>query len=63
VEGGTKVTLMQTGWKQGKEWDEAYEYLAGGNAQLLGNCCTDSKTARWTGPASRNRSKENRDGV
>jgi uncharacterized protein YndB with AHSA1/START domain len=32
----TRVTLKQTGWKQGKEWDEAYEYLAGGNAQLLG---------------------------
>jgi uncharacterized protein YndB with AHSA1/START domain/uncharacterized protein YciI len=35
VESGTKVTLVQTGWKQGKEWDDAYEYLAGGNAQLL----------------------------
>jgi len=32
---GTKVTLLQTGWKKGKEWDDAYEYLAGGNAQLL----------------------------
>ena len=32
---GTKVTLLQTGWKQGKEWDAAYDYLAGGNAQLL----------------------------
>ncbi len=32
----TRVTLTQTGWKQGKQWDEAYEYLAGGNAQLLG---------------------------
>jgi hypothetical protein len=31
----TKVTLVQTGWKQGREWDEAYEYLAGGNATLL----------------------------
>ena len=27
---GTKVTLTQTGWQQGKEWDEAYEYLAMG---------------------------------
>lgn len=36
VEGKTRVTLTQTGWKQGKEWDDAYEYLAGGNAQLLG---------------------------
>ena len=32
----TRVTLTQTGWQQGKEWDDAYEYLAGGNAQLLG---------------------------
>ena len=32
----TKVTLLQTGWKTGKEWDDAYEYLAKGNAQLLG---------------------------
>jgi uncharacterized protein YndB with AHSA1/START domain len=31
----TKVTLRQTGWKKGKEWDDAYEYLATGNAQLL----------------------------
>ena len=31
----TKVTLVQRGWKSGKEWDDAYEYLAGGNAQLF----------------------------
>ena len=31
----TRVTLMQSGWKQGKEWDDAYDYLAKGNAQLL----------------------------
>ena len=31
----THVRLVQTGWKDGKEWDDAYEYLAGGNAQLL----------------------------
>ena len=31
----TRVTLMQTGWKDGAEWDAAYEYLARGNAQLL----------------------------
>jgi len=31
----TRVTLTQTGWKQGKEWDDAYDYLAVGNAQLL----------------------------
>ena len=36
TEAGTKVTLLQTGWKQGKEWDDAYDYLANGNAQLLG---------------------------
>jgi uncharacterized protein YndB with AHSA1/START domain len=35
VENGTRVTLTQTGWKQGKEWDDAYDYLAKGNAQLL----------------------------
>ena len=31
----TKVTLTQTGWKEGREWDDAYEYLAQGNAQLM----------------------------
>ena len=31
----TRVKLRQTGWKQGEEWDKAYEYLADGNAQLL----------------------------
>jgi uncharacterized protein YndB with AHSA1/START domain len=31
----TRVTLVQTGWKDGAEWDEAYEYLARGNAILL----------------------------
>ena len=31
----TRVTLMQTGWKAGEEWDAAYEYLASGNAELL----------------------------
>jgi len=31
----TAVTLVQTGWKTGAEWDAAYEYLAGGNAALL----------------------------
>lgn len=31
----TLVTLTQTGWKEGEEWDNAYEYLAAGNAQLL----------------------------
>jgi uncharacterized protein YndB with AHSA1/START domain len=31
----TLIRLVQTGWKSGKEWDDAYEYLAAGNAQLL----------------------------
>jgi uncharacterized protein YndB with AHSA1/START domain len=31
----TVVRLTQTGWKSGEEWDNAYEYLAAGNAQLL----------------------------
>ena len=31
----TRVTLVQTGWKAGAEWDAAYDYLAQGNAQLL----------------------------
>jgi uncharacterized protein YndB with AHSA1/START domain len=32
----TLVRLTQTGWKSGAEWDAAYEYLAVGNAQMLG---------------------------
>jgi uncharacterized protein YndB with AHSA1/START domain len=31
----TRVTLLQTGWQSGEEWDAAYAYLAKGNAQLL----------------------------
>lgn len=31
----TRVTLKQTGWKEGEEWDKAYDYLASGNKQLL----------------------------
>jgi uncharacterized protein YndB with AHSA1/START domain len=31
----TLVRLTQTGWKPGEEWDNAYDYLARGNAQLL----------------------------
>ena len=31
----TELMLRQTGWKEGEEWDKAYEYLATGNAQLL----------------------------
>jgi uncharacterized protein YndB with AHSA1/START domain len=33
--GATLVRLTQTGWKDGDEWDRAYEYLAAGNGQLL----------------------------
>jgi uncharacterized protein YndB with AHSA1/START domain len=33
---GTVVRMTQTGWQSGAEWDRAYEYLAGGNGQLLG---------------------------
>jgi uncharacterized protein YndB with AHSA1/START domain len=32
----TLVRLSQTGWQAGGEWDAAYEYLAAGNAQMLG---------------------------
>lgn len=31
----TLVRLTQTGWKSGEEWNEAFEYLAAGNAELL----------------------------
>jgi uncharacterized protein YndB with AHSA1/START domain len=31
----TTVQLAQTGWQQGPEWDQAFDYLATGNAQLL----------------------------
>lgn len=31
----TLVTLEQTGWQDGEEWDKAYEYLFPGNAYLL----------------------------
>ena len=34
---GTLVRLTQTGWKDGDEWNRAYEYLMAGNAQLLAN--------------------------
>ena len=35
----TVVRLTQTGWKTGAEWEQAYEYLAVGNAQLLATLC------------------------
>lgn len=31
----TFVLLEQTGWKEGAEWNKAYDYLATGNQQLL----------------------------
>ncbi|HEV8241378.1 MAG TPA: SRPBCC domain-containing protein [Thermoanaerobaculia bacterium] len=31
----TRLTMTQTGWREGRQWDEAYDYLATGNAQLL----------------------------
>src|SRR5262249_24740797 len=31
----TLVTLEQSGWKDGEEWDKAYEHLFAGNAYLL----------------------------
>ena len=31
----TRVRLAQFGWKEGPEWDKAFDYLAKGNAQLL----------------------------
>ena len=31
----TIVRLEQSGWKNGEEWDQAYEHLFAGNAQLL----------------------------
>jgi uncharacterized protein YndB with AHSA1/START domain len=31
----TLVRLTQTGWKDGPEWDAAFDYLASGNAILL----------------------------
>ena len=33
----TLVILTQTGWRKGREWDRAYEYLTVGNSQLLAN--------------------------
>jgi len=31
----TKVRLSQVGWKEGGEWEKAFQYLAKGNSQLL----------------------------
>jgi uncharacterized protein YndB with AHSA1/START domain len=31
----THVRLVQTGWLAGKQWDDAFDYLTKGNAQLL----------------------------
>ena len=56
AEGGTKVTLTQTGWKTGKEWDDAYDYLASGNAQLLNQLLYRFKN----GPIDWNRLKQSK---
>jgi hypothetical protein len=48
----TRVRLVQTGWKQGEEWDKAYDYLATGNAQLLEPCSAASSADRSIGPRS-----------
>jgi uncharacterized protein YndB with AHSA1/START domain len=42
----TAVTLTQSGWQSGSEWDAAYEYLAKGNAELL----TQLQTRFVSGP-------------
>jgi len=48
----TRVTLSQFDWKEGKEWDDAYEYLAKGNAQLLVQLRTrfEKGPLSWTNP-------------
>lgn len=56
VDGGTKVSLLQTGWKQGKEWDDAYNYLADGNAQLFGQLLNRFKN----GPVDWSRLKQSK---
>ncbi len=55
LESGTKVTLLQTGWKKGKEWDDAYDYLANGNAQLLNQLLSRFKNGPidWNHPAAK----------
>ncbi len=45
----TKVTLTQTGWRDGEEWDRAYDYLAGGNAILLEQLYTRFVSGRSSG--------------
>lgn len=51
---GTIVTLVQTGWKTGPEWDAAYEYLSLGNAQLFAQLRHRFETGPidWTKPGS-----------
>lgn len=34
--GHTRVVAVQSGWKDGEEWDRAFRYLAGANAEWLG---------------------------
>jgi len=33
--GHTRVVVVQKGWEDGEEWDRAFEYLAGANAEWL----------------------------
>jgi len=55
VESRTKVTPQQTVWKKGKEWDDAYDYLAVGNAQLLNQLLARFKNGPidWNRPAAK----------
>lgn len=34
-ESGVRIRLTVLGWEQGKEWDEAYEFFRGANAEIL----------------------------
>jgi hypothetical protein len=51
----TRVTLTQSGWKQGKDWDDAYAYLADVNAELL----TQLRDRFVNGPMNWNRAEGN----
>lgn len=51
--GSTRVTLVQTGWQAGAEWDAAYDYLANGNAQLLAQLHTRFTKGPIAWPAPR----------
>jgi uncharacterized protein YndB with AHSA1/START domain len=51
----TRVTLTQSGWRQGKEWDDAYAYLADGKAELLAQL----RDRFVNGPMNWNRAQRN----